>query len=437
MTLESRWQTGDTVELRVPKASRGRAVKLGAHLGRGATAEVFEATDDTHHPSLATIALKIYKVEPPTDLEDFVDQARARHLDQIPPLLADDGNQNATEHSPVAAPMFVIYAQGGGIIGVAILRIDSERFIPLSDFTRTPFVQDLSVTAYAALRLVTTVRHIHERGYIIGDFSDTNILIDRDGHVSLIDCDPYGTLDPPRQSREATVNWRAPESATSHEANQKSDLFILAIHCLKLLLRGASPFDGVDPTNDTNSPQGNIDSGRSWLWTEDMRVPSPNYETSRGMRDLPDYLAQEFQKLLARDPEKRPNTTDPLVQALMRSRSELRQAACGHVAFTSTGCVSCRTERVLPSERLVQPPAGIETQKRKTPESVRYVPTPVPPQRTNSKPHPSTRPSPPQTTPAKKTGPGTRKDSPLAYGRHLATALVVIAVTIAWFLLAR
>lgn len=363
--MASRWQTGDVVEIRIPHANSGRTVRIGAFIGHGATADVFEATDDAHDPELAHIALKIYKIEPPSDLEDFVEHARTNQLDKIPPLLIDDGNQMTTEYSPVAAPIFVIYGHRTDIVGVAVLRIDSNRFVPLSDFTRTPLVRDLSVTVYAAQRLAKTVKHIHERGYIIGDFSDTNILIDRAGYVSLIDCDPYGTEEPSRSARDATVNWRAPETALALEASQKSDLFILAVHCLKLLLGGASPFDGVDPQNDTNSPQANIDSGRSWLWIEEMRVPGPQFESSRGMKDLPDYLAEAILNLLSQDPQDRRSTAVLLEKSLIRCRQELFNSPCGHTTFRSIGCTTCRSGTVSSVERLVAPPT-----RKRTPKNV-------------------------------------------------------------------
>jgi eukaryotic-like serine/threonine-protein kinase len=111
---------------------------------------------------------------------------------------------------------------------------------------------DWSYLITAAANLALAVQMLHDADVVIGDFNENNILVWRDGMVTLLDCDSMQISDssgrhflcrvgraeftPPELLK---VNWSETVRAPS------SDLFALAVHIHQLILEGEHPFRGV------------------------------------------------------------------------------------------------------------------------------------------------------------------------------------------------
>lgn len=106
-----------------------------------------------------------------------------------------------------------------------------------------------------ALNLSTVVRHLHENEVVIGDFNCSNILVDRDAHVMLIDADSFCVTNHIRQATYRCFvgcgEYVAPEmqgrrfDRSQQTFTKESDCFALAIHVFMLLMNGTHPFTGV------------------------------------------------------------------------------------------------------------------------------------------------------------------------------------------------
>lgn len=346
MTLVSQLRSGDLVSLTNPVSSGSLTVVLGKVINRGRS-RIFEVQEYGSSIVISSIVAKIYDnpgdIRP--DLSQLVVLAAERKLDEITPVVRDR-NQNFT---PVSTPLYTVCVDQR-VVGVAMTRVPS-RFVELSQLTASDHAADLRIGVMAAFQLARLVEEIHRRGFIVGDFSDNNVMVDEEGHVSLVDVDSYGVQATRILPHGVTQNWRAAEGRRQ-PLSQRSDLFTLGIHCSALLFGGVGAFDGVDPAVDTSSPQHNIDANKSWLWDTSIQIPTAA-RRSAGLRDLPNDLSTAVRSVLFHDPAERPQDASSLVRALSNSLTMLEKQDCGHIAFTNVGCVQCRATPVLASERVV------------------------------------------------------------------------------------
>ncbi len=289
---------------------------MANHLGSGGNSRVFSATsaDPDLRQQLDSIALKIYDDEVDFDIEDYIYLCRSTRLDEISSYLLAAHDKSSTHYPTVGAPLFVVESIDGAVVGAALVRVDSVRFRRIGDFYRSRDRNELRVALNAAIQLTRLVSEIHQRGFIIGDLSHTNVLIDRDGYVTLLDADAYGRVAPPRRARGATANWTAPEVAMDGTPTQASDRFLVAVHVAKLLLRGVGPFDCRDPEYPDKSVQTHINEGNSWLWNPKLRALGK--VSSGGFKELPNGISTELQRLLQGNPDFRPETVERLLDLL-------------------------------------------------------------------------------------------------------------------------
>lgn len=114
-----------------------------------------------------------------------------------------------------------------------------------------------------AYNLAWVVQYLHLNGIIVGDFNQNNIYVDTNtGAIVLVDCDSFDITDP--QTGEhfpCTVGFSevlAPELQTvgnlkNGRFTKESDLFSLAIHIFRLLMKNADPFGGIIASGPSTS----------------------------------------------------------------------------------------------------------------------------------------------------------------------------------------
>jgi len=113
-----------------------------------------------------------------------------------------------------------------------------------------------------AFNLSVAVKKVHGTGAVIGDFNQNNIMIDKHGHVCLIDTDSY-TIISKRTGKTykcsvGVSEVLAPElqgcnlAEKESEFTKESDSFSLGIHIFNLLMNNCHPFGCVK----MNDPKG-------------------------------------------------------------------------------------------------------------------------------------------------------------------------------------
>lgn len=345
-----------------PELNGHQKAYLGREIGHGANARVYEIDTTPSSDIGSPLLAKLYFSKPRYDIDRFIQAVYDTELGYIGPHLKREPLEVMRQkaHYAVAAPLHLItYSQDGEVVGVAVRRLDTDRFKAISTYYRTKMVDELPVSLIAAIRLVLLVTDIHKRGFVIGDFSASNILIDREGHVAIIDCDSFllAGSGSDRQRADVTINWRAPECKGTQRLTFASDIFVLGLHISKLLFSGIGAFDASDPKNPDGTPQANIDANRSWLWDEDIDTPDMIAQ-SRGLSDLPPRLQASLQAALSQNPDLRPLDCTELLRALNETLEGLIQGTCGHYRMYGDHCRYCgsSTKPVRPTPRT--PPAA-------------------------------------------------------------------------------
>lgn len=340
-----------------PELNGNQKAYLGREIGHGANARVYEIDTTPSSDIGSPLLAKLYFSKPRYDIDRFIQAVYDTELGYIGPHLKREPLEVMRQkaHYAVAAPLHLItYSQDGEVVGVAVRRLDTDRFKAISTYYRTKMVDELPVSLIAAIRLVLLVTDIHKRGFIIGDFSASNILIDREGHVAIIDCDSFllAGSGSDRQRADVTINWRAPECKGTQRLTFASDIFVLGLHISKLLFSGIGAFDASDPKNPDGTPQANIDANRSWLWDEDIDTPDMIAQ-SRGLSDLPPRLQASLQAALSQNPDLRPLDCTELLRALNDTLEGLIQGTCGHYRMYGDHCRYCgsSTQAVRPTPR--------------------------------------------------------------------------------------
>jgi DNA-binding helix-hairpin-helix protein with protein kinase domain len=222
------WQEGTEV-----------ALTLAEQLGRGGEALIFAIQEDPY-----TVA-KVY--HRPT-------AARAAKLAAMlaaPPLdpMAKAG------HTSITWPTARLVNGEGQFVGYVMPRIDRARLI-VEYYTPRTRLQHCPRFQYAYLlrtarNLATAVGALHERGYVIGDLNESNVLVTPQALVSLVDTDSFQVPAGATvfRCRVGKPEYTPPELQGAHfteiDRKPEHDAFGLGVLIFQLLMQGVHPFAGV------------------------------------------------------------------------------------------------------------------------------------------------------------------------------------------------
>lgn len=218
-------------------------VPEAAPIGVGGEARVFAASSD------GRLAAKIYH------------QATDTQARKLAAMLANppDDPMSSQEHISIAWPLDLLHKMYGdqGFAGFLMPRVSNMRplFNVYNPSTRR---QELPLFNYlylhrAARNVSSAVRALHNRGYVIGDINESNLLVTETALVTLVDTDSFQVRD----EKTGTV-YRCPVgkpefTPPEHQGKnfrqitraETSDRFGLAVLIFQLLMEGAHPFSGV------------------------------------------------------------------------------------------------------------------------------------------------------------------------------------------------
>ncbi len=165
-----------------------------------------------------------------------------------------------------------------------------------------------------ALNFASVVASIHEKGHLIGDINESNVLIFPLANVTLIDCDSFFIADGDKvyKSNVGVGKYTAPEISDFENRTEESDRFGVAILIFRLLMSGFHPFWGKwNGKGDSPTSEENIKAGRI-----------PYFKSSREFEIAPnsppiDILPAELKRLFERafvkghgSPDKRPTAVE-------------------------------------------------------------------------------------------------------------------------------
>ena len=163
--------------------------------------------------------------------------------------------------SSIAWPQQLLYDQAGKFIGYTMQKGSNyaelhQAYSPKYRKRLFPKWNAGELALTVATNVAACLDAVHSAGYVIGDINPRNFLVDRNGHVTLVDCDSFQVSDPknPQKPFLCTVTFEgylAPElckdqiwEPVKHARNQQHDLFALGTLIFQILMDGRHPFSG-------------------------------------------------------------------------------------------------------------------------------------------------------------------------------------------------
>lgn len=249
----------------------GRPLPLGEALGRGGEAAVYR------HAARPDKAVKLYHRP---------DAARAEKLRQMIANAPRDPTR-AHGHVSLAWPEALVWDARGEVCGFVMPAADLRRAWPLHQLanpkTRRARAPGISYRYLlrAARNLAAVVAALHEKGYVVGDLNESNVLISERALVTLVDCDSVQV----RQGRRvfpcpvAKPEYTAPElqgaALAGRRRGPRHDAFALAVLVFALTMEGAHPFAGVAHGGEPLALPEAIRLGRSPYLPRGRAGPAP------------------------------------------------------------------------------------------------------------------------------------------------------------------
>jgi DNA-binding helix-hairpin-helix protein with protein kinase domain len=318
--------------------------------------------------------VKLYR-EPPGAAQE----RRLERMLTMAPLAARPTHQ--TQPPELAWPTAMARSLGGEFLGYAMPRFGEPDHVQLVGlFTRTlrlrlfPGRGDWKFLLGVAWNLAFMTARMHDEGLVIGDFSSNNVVVDRAGFVTFLDCDSIAFTDPVTGEYFPclmhTADYSAPERQKGGPATPQSDDFALSVLIYQLLTGGNHPFGGVPHESDSEATvKDNIAANCSYVVRpESVVVP-------RSVVDplvLPPALLGLARRAFGpggADPALRP-TAQEWLRALDQERSRVRVCAARPLHTYGShldGCPWCARAAMTghdlfnmppPRDPTVPPPAG-------------------------------------------------------------------------------
>lgn len=291
--------------------------RLTARIGRGGTADVFEARDELLHRA---VAIKLFRVDSPAGADRRRVEAEARTLASLrnPGLVAvyDAGTPDGADDG---TPFLVMELVRGSSL---LTRLADG---PLSE----------RQVALIGAEVATTLGYVHSLGIVHRDVKPANILLDEPAAGSstvsakLTDFGIARLLDSTRMTMEGmtigTANYLSPEQAEAGPVGAASDLYSFGLVLIECLTgRLAFPGLGVEAALARLHRQPLVPSEFGPAWTELLTA------------------------LTARDPGSRPTALQAAGRLRLLSGQPADSGVAGIPESDQAGLESASTELLTP-----------------------------------------------------------------------------------------
>lgn len=221
--------------------AHGRSLGLATPLDRGGEAEIFQL------PGSPFRVAKVYHLQHRT-------AERRRKLEL---MIADppDDPERAQGHASIAWPTGLVVDERGGFLGFLMPGIDTattRKLVDVYNVSSYPKGLTWADLLLVARNLAVALAALHQKGYVVGDLNESNILVARNDLITFVDCDSMQVRDAATaQVFRCTVGkgeYSPPElqgaSFGAVDRTPESDAFALAVMISQLLLLGRHPFAG-------------------------------------------------------------------------------------------------------------------------------------------------------------------------------------------------
>jgi len=230
-----------TLKVKTQNGGAGFVLDSGLLIGAGSEGEIFAI------PGNDSRVIKIYK-------PNAIDPAR---VDKLKAMVADPPADPMRDrgHASIAWPEDLVVSEADGTVcGFVMPRLRDS--YPISEFfdfklrrLNLPFINYRSLCRIG-LNLASAVWAIHDKGYVIGDVNDGNIMASENALVTLVDTDSF-------QIRENgtgqvyrclvyTPLYTAPEFQTvafdQIDRSPAQDLFGITVLLFRLMMEGQLPY---------------------------------------------------------------------------------------------------------------------------------------------------------------------------------------------------
>ena len=266
-------------------------------IGKGGEADIYDVGDG--------MALKVFKTPDHPDFDGLPHEqegARARiaeHQRKLPafPL-------NLPIH--MVAPQELAYGRDGSIVGYVMpFKRGAEVLLRYSEvnFRQGGIPDNVVVEIFRDLH--STVRQVHSKGIVLGDFNDLNVLV-KDAEAYIIDADScqFGQF----LCRVFTERFVDPLLCDPKEDrlllykphNEMSDWYAFAVMLMQTLLcLSGGPYGGVYKPKKPSGRMGHSSRPlhRITVFNPEVRYPKP----SRHFSVLPDRMLQFFHEIFEKD----------------------------------------------------------------------------------------------------------------------------------------
>jgi serine/threonine protein kinase len=280
--------------------AEGKLISLGHELGRGGEATVYAT-------KTLSRAVKIYHKP---------SEEKAHKLELMISRPPADPTAKAS-HISIAWPTGLVKNEAGDVIGFTMPLVNTSKAIPLHQLYNPKVRRQRApgITWQYLLRIArnlsAVVAALHDKGYVIGDLNESNVLVTDRALVTLVDCDSVQAQNG-RTIYRCTVGkgeYTPPElQGKAFEKINRSnhhDAFALSVLLFLLLMEGVHPFSGVyTPQGEPPGLLENIRSKRSpYLKSKDLK-PMP---IAPAFDALPHTLQRLFKRALGARPRWRPS----------------------------------------------------------------------------------------------------------------------------------
>jgi DNA-binding helix-hairpin-helix protein with protein kinase domain len=286
--------------------SRREIVLGGAPLARGGEAAVYAL------PGEPALVAKVYHQPTPEH------GAKLAAMMAAPPVDVRAGG----EHLAVAWPVERLLAaeERGRVVGCLLPRVEDGRLIaevsnPQARLQVYPQFHYGSLLR-TARNLAAAVRLLHERGYVLGDLNESNVLVNSRGLVTLVDADSYQVPGPDRvyRCRVGKGEYTPPELQEVRfdevDRRPEHDNFALATLVFQLLMQGLHPFAGLYHGQGEPAPIPACIAAGDWPYAADRCGPFEPLPYAPPWHILPPAVQELFHRCFEdghSDPASRPD----------------------------------------------------------------------------------------------------------------------------------
>jgi DNA-binding helix-hairpin-helix protein with protein kinase domain len=221
--------TGSTIDLsRAPKIGEGGEARVYSVLKLGLAAKIYHRPLDQHRRKLTAMV-----ANPPSD------------------PTATSG------HVSIAWPRDLLLDAQGGFAGYVMPLVGGMKplinyYVPKLRRRERPLF-DYFYLVTTALNVSSVVKALHDRGYVIGDVNESNILVAETALATIVDTDSFQAPDVAsgimHRSLVGKVEFTPPELQGKDfklvDRTREHDQFGLGVVLFQLLMEGTHPFDGI------------------------------------------------------------------------------------------------------------------------------------------------------------------------------------------------